>query len=339
MKALEKVGSSIFDSPHGLLSKDSSSRNKIIQYIQKTDSMSPEMRRYMRDLMCEARHYSFEVVGVLKLPQEIREHKELLEKIILIALRSYDYTNLKDRIAVVMRNLSKDLPAKEKLILQMCDKLRKCETSDLYNADNPHAFMPFRIETIYECADAALTALSVLNHQEYIAEKLKLEALMESFISRNPPTSWRSLFKSAFSTAVFLKYATREDLDTAYAKIKEVNAESGKAFDENSALGKLLAGAANVYDVPAISKKDVEEIMQDVTPSANAYNKVLAKLETAAAAQSSVSPYGAWIYDVTIAWIKHYNRNLEVKIPVPPRNVQILNVLCIWQVNITNPDI
>ena len=139
-----------------------------------------------------------------------------------------------------MLNLSKDLPAKEKFVNQICDKLSQCDSSLLYDSDNLHSFTPFPIEAIYQCTDAALTALSVLNHPEYLAEKSKLEALMESYGTGNPTSAALSLFKSAFRAAVFWKNATGDSLDTADKKQKEANTEKGKTLKENSGYGSWL---------------------------------------------------------------------------------------------------
>ena len=38
---------------------------------------------------------------------------------------------------------------------------------------------------------------------------------------------------------------------------------------------------------------------------------------------------GRLLHRLSIAWIKHFNRDTNIKFPVPPRNVQLINALCI----------
>lgn len=211
----------------------------------------------------------------------------------------------------------------------MCKKILDSDKSSLVEEKGLKGTRYFEIETLYVCSELALTAINVLDSKFYKNEKIKLIALLKAYVSNNPPLDWINLFNGAFSTAIFLKYATREDLSTAYLKIKERNTVPGFKFNENSALGKLLKNTEDIFSSPIISKDDIDVIMSDYSPNADAYKNILDKIEEAAKHQTSKE--GNLIYVLTIAWIQHFNNDSSVKIPVPPRNIQVINVLNIWK--------
>lgn len=65
--------------------------------------------------------------------------------------------------------------------------------------------------------------------------------------------------------------------------------------------------------------------MEDSSPTANAYNDILSLLEHKG--KSEPHEEGRLLHRLSIAWIKHFNRDSDIKFPVPPRNVQIINML------------
>ena len=72
------------------------------------------------------------------------------------------------------------------------------------------------------------------------------------------------VFASCYDIAKFLKYATREDLETAYKAISVKN--SGNYFFE-----RLLRNTKYIFTRPILSAEDIDRV---------AYNKAIQSLET-----------------------------------------------------------
>ena len=79
--------------------------------------------------------------------------------------------------------------------------------------------------------------------------------LIKSYVDRYPPQAWIRLFKGAFSTAIFLKYATRENLKVAFDSFQAANTPANATFDESSALGILLGSIVFFTQVHTHSHK------------------------------------------------------------------------------------
>jgi hypothetical protein len=324
---LEIYGSEIFETD-GYLCDGSYCKKKILRYIPSKFTMSKDMQKDLNIIIKDARHYSYEVLELLTLTYTETENRDLIQHLISTSLCLYDFTNIKEKVVKLLKNILHKYDTKRNLIDLMCKRVIDSDKSDLVETNDIDEKKYFQIESIYICTELALTALNVLNYKEYIQEKGKLMALMETYIINNPPLNWINLFRGAFSTAIFLKYATREDLTTAYDKIKQRNAIPGIPFD-TTALGKRLKNTKAIFFCPIISKVDIDSIMKDNSPNAGAYHRILDKIKHSKDQQ--IYREGSMIYELTIAWIEHFNHNNSVKIPVPPRNIQIINVLNIWK--------
>jgi len=149
----------------------------------------------------------------------------------------------------------------------------------------------------------------------------KLLDLFKSYVNAQQPGKWKSLFADAFNIAKFLKYAMRETFDEAFSSISKMNSNS-------AVLERLLAQTKKVLTGPIFTPNDIDNILKD--SGANSFDDAIAQLNYRMDQQTS--PEGKLLFELSIAWIRHFNDNSIVKIPVPPRNIQLLNVLnmCHW---------
>ena len=218
---------------------------------------------------------------------------------------------------------------KEMFIREMISRVVSVQNS---HGNTYYGDRVFKTEALVKCADSALTALGVLDREEdgvkwYVKEIARLEELFISYIRKQPPLAWESLFASAFNMAIFLKYAGFEDINTAYNQIKKVNTLKNGQLHEK--LKPLLEHASSIYKAPIITKEQIASIMADTSPTANVYGEILSMIEEKGKLEPTEE--GRLFHRLSVAWIKHFNRDTNIKFPVPPRNVQIINALCICE--------
>lgn len=260
-----------------------------------------------------------------------------------------NFTNVRDVALTLKRSLEQGKidgthNIREPLFKEMLIRIGAVDRS--YVIDKVSGNRLFKTENLVKCCESALTALGVLDRVEdgvqwYAREAERMKDLFLTYIQKQPPMAWEKLFGSAFNLAIFLKYASFEDMDLAYDQITSINTVNSILPDK---LRSLLEHTKRIYTEPIISKEQIKVIMDDTSPQvsfcsfyfyfsyfsflfeqANAYNDILDLLDTKG--RSQYYEEGRLIHRLSIAWIKHFNRGASVKFPVPPRNVQIINML------------
>ena len=78
----------------------------------------------------------------------------------------------------------------------------------------------------------------------------------------------------------------------------------------------------------SIMSEQIEAIMADNSPAADSYTQILELLEHQGESFENENNLKL-MYRLCVAWIRHFNRDSDIKFPVPPRNVQIINTLTI----------
>jgi len=241
------------------------------------------------------------------------ENQDLLVDLIFSALRLEDYNDLKSQVLKVKENLQVRWEVKKPLVQSMTAKINNCVISELTG---------FKIETVSECCNLAADCLiNYLSGNKNAQDKFL--DLFKSYVNAQQPGKWKSLFKDADNIAKFLKYAMRETFDEAFTSIKKKN--SG---DNSALLQDLLDQTKNVLTGPIFTPNDIDKILKD--SGANSFDDAIAQLNNRMDQQTT--PEGKLLFELSIAWIRHFNDNSIVKIPVPPRNIQLINVLnmCHW---------
>lgn len=256
-----------------------------------------------------------------------------LEFYIMQASANLDhFTNAKDCITILRQSLEDgntegNYTFKEPLFKEMILRIGSVDLVQILDPSSGDRL--FRTESLVKCGDCALTALGVLDRAEngvqwYAKELQRVNELFMGYIQRQPPLAWEKLFSGAFNLAIFLKYASFEDLDIAYKQIEKINLVDGVLPDK---VARLLEHTKKIYFEPIISREQIAAIMADSSPSANAYSDILDILDKKGRQQTTEE--GRLIYRLSIAWIRHFNRDSTTKFPVPPRNVQLINMLSI----------
>ena len=282
-------------------------------------------------------------------PRPVRYDHHLEFTILQSSSQLDDVANISASVHTLKRSLAEGVEYKEKLIKMMLDRVSSMNMRDMgmsmtgigdatgdsisRNSNGSGSMgtkKHFRTENLIKCADSAIAALGVLDREEdgvkwYSKEVQRMEELFSGYIRKQPPLAWSSLFNSSFNLAIFLKYANFEDISTAYEQMVTFNTRGDGQLNER--LAPLLQHARSVYSSPIISKEEIAEIMADTSPSSDVYNRVLSSLEQKGRVLPSEE--SRLIYQLSLAWIRHFNRDSSIKFPVPPRNVQIINMLCI----------
>ena len=251
------------------------------------------------------------------------------QDILNAAIYLENFSNLKDCINLLKKYLEAKVEFKEPLIKAMLVRLGEIDPAIIVDKISQKSM--FRIETLISCTESALAALGVLDRTEdgvkwYAKELQRINELFLGYIDKKSPLAWERLFAGSFNLAIFLKYASFEDLNLAYEQIVASNmiTNSGESY-LNDKLAQLLENTKKLYSSPIITRYQVSTIMKDASPTANAYYDILSQLEEKGNSQDSEE--SRLIHRLSVAWIKHFNKDSEIKFPVPPRNVQIINML------------
>jgi hypothetical protein len=233
-----------------------------------------------------------------------------------------------DALKISMLNSGEE---KRALFREMISRMGKVESSMIIEKSSSSSL--FQLGSLIKCLDAAGSALGVLDRIEngvhwYAKEVHRLNELFMGYIQKQTPLAWEKLFSSAFNLAIFLKYANFEDIDVAYQQFCTTNLHRNAYGDLELDEGfiKLFEHTKSVYSAPVISREQVSAIMSDDSPAGDSYTQVLSLLERQG---DSLEGDLKLVYKLCIAWIRHFNRDSDIKFPVPPRNVQIINMMCI----------
>ena len=283
-----------------------------------------EKIRQPNGIMCEARHFNLEVLKLLETTTE-QICDDTLEDLIMVTLKLYDYKDLKGRVTRVKRSIEEDISIKKPLFKAMSARLGTCDSQLLFKSVDGKQF---DVRNIENSLNHAVTALNVL--KSFPKELKKMTELLHGYIRKQEPLAWEGSFKGAYEIAVFLKYASRESLPATFSALASKNLLSGdpsKYTPDQQRLDFLIKEAKSVLPSPVITNKQIDEVMADDSPNADAYSRILKSIEEEGKKQRT--PEGKLMYELTAAWIKHKNDGASIKIAMPPRNIQLLNMLCI----------
>jgi hypothetical protein len=168
------------------------------------------------------------------------------------------------------------------------------------------------------CAQYAAVALRVLNRMPTNKESEKLKRMFSLYLNTSKPDSWKNLFKSAETIAVFIKYMDRENLDKAYDCFLDIN--------KNPEILAMIKTVKKKYPQPFLRPDDISFVSEN-SMDEFLRNFVETKSNKTVDMQLLSRIYGEWMI----------NRKKIVGIPMAPRNTQmILTMLIIeWLKNKT----
>jgi hypothetical protein len=181
-------------------------------------------------------------------------------------------------------------------------------------------FERITFDQLLQCARAARVARKILTGAGSTTGFQSLRKMFEHYLEHQKPDAWLRLFKGAETVAYFIKYIDRENLDKAFEYIRKRNST-------NQPFLNIVDRVRSLLPVPIVDSQVVVEMMKapdSDDPDKDQIGQFISNLKTQAFQTSNLSL--KILKEMTAAWMK--NRREVVGIPMAPRNIQMITLLC-----------
>lgn len=307
-KLLRMLSPRIFET---FLAKCDPFRAQAIAALARVYSFTPSFLSRMRqnEILNDSRHFES---GALELmTSSYPGDDDLFAAIATIALRLKDFSDMRNRVDKLIKNLVVSRETKIPEMMRIVDAVT-CRTNEELGS--------IALEDLSLCVNDAVNALALLGLNQ-VNEKSRLRKLFEHYLKNCKPDAWRESFRGAYSVAIFMKYLSYEDIDKAYEVFSEINKENAKFIS-------FLNDVKGVYRKPLMTETDIDHVMKAGT-SEEAIASFLDSLDKRLQNESSSSEERL-IAKLGVEWMKKINDIM--KVPIAPRNAQFISMLtcCKW---------